>query len=130
MAKTKEYAFSTVLMAILIIPDTGSDLMPDACSEGWRTPGSERSDAGVVGYFTDKSWGVKFLFLSPRSSFQLNAVGIVNQPIQNGIGDGWIPDMVMPVFDGELARNKGRGIAVAVLNDFQKISSFGIGQRG
>jgi len=33
-------------MAILIIADTDSDLMPDACSEAWRTPWSERSDAG------------------------------------------------------------------------------------
>jgi len=114
-------------MAILIIPDTDSDLMPDACSEGWRTPWSERSDAGVVGYFTHKSSGVKSLFFSHRSSFQLNAVGVVNQPIQNGIGDGWIPDMVVPVFHGELACDKGRGIAVAVFNDFQKISSLGIG---
>jgi len=33
-------------VAIPIIPDTDSDLMPDACSEGWRTRWSERSDAG------------------------------------------------------------------------------------
>ncbi len=35
-----------VTVAIPIIPDSNSDLMPDACSEGWRTPWSERSDAG------------------------------------------------------------------------------------
>src|SRR4030042_5463256 len=110
-----------IFVAILIIPDTGSDLMPDACSEGWRTPGSERSDAGVVRYFTDKSWDVKFLFLSHGSSFQLNAMSIVNQSIQNGIGDRWIPNMVVPVFHRQLARDKGRGIAVAFFNDFQKI---------
>ncbi len=117
-------------MAILIIADSDSDLMPDACSEGWRTPWSERSDAGVLGYLTDKSWDVKFLFLSHGSSFQLNAMSIVNQSIQNGIGDRWIPNMVVPVFHRELARDKGRGIAVAVFNDFQKISSLGIGQGG
>jgi hypothetical protein len=33
-------------LAILTIPDTDSDLMPDTCSEGWRTPWSERNDAG------------------------------------------------------------------------------------
>ena len=104
--------------------------MPDACSEGWRTPWSERSDAGVLGYFTDKSGDVKCLFFSHGSSFQLNAVSIVNESIQDSIGDRWITDMVVPVFHGELARNKGRGIAVAVFNDFQKISSLGIGQRG
>ena len=84
----------------------------------------------VLGYVTDKSWDVKFLFLSHGPSFQLNAVSIVNQSIQNGIGDRWIPDMVVPVFDGELAGNKGRGIAMAVFNDFEKIFSFDIVQRG
>jgi protein gp37 len=33
-------------VAIPITPDSNSDLMSDACSEGWRTPWSERSDAG------------------------------------------------------------------------------------
>ena len=84
----------------------------------------------MVFYFTDVSASVKFLFLSHGSSFEWNSVSIVNESVQNGIGDGWIPDMVVPVFDGELARNKGRGIPVAIFNDFQKISSFGIGQRG
>jgi hypothetical protein len=51
--KTATNQASLMLMAILIIPDTDSDLMPDACSEGWRTPWSERSDAGVLGYLTD-----------------------------------------------------------------------------
>ena len=72
----------------------------------------------VLGYVTDKSWDVKFLFLSHGPSFQLNAVSIVNQSIQDSIGDGWITDMIVPVLHGELARNKGRGIAVAVFNDF------------
>ena len=117
-------------MAILIIADTDSDLMPDACSEAWRTPWSERSDAGVLGYVTDKSGHVKCLFFSHGSSFQLNAVSIVNESIQDGICDRWITNMVVPVFHGELACNQGRGIPVTVFNDLQKISSLGVGQRG
>ena len=70
------------------------------------------------------------MFLSHGSSFQLNSVSIVNQSIQNGIGDRRISDMVVPVFHRELARDKGRGIAVAVFDDFQKISSLGVGQGG
>jgi len=31
-------AFFIHFLAILIIADSDSDLMPDACSEGWRTP--------------------------------------------------------------------------------------------
>ena len=102
--------------------------MPDACSEGWRTPGSERSDAGVVGYFTDSSPFVKFLFLSHRASFQLKAVSVMNHPVQDGISDGRISDMIMPVFDRELAGNEGRDIAVPIFDDFEKVSSFRVGQ--
>jgi hypothetical protein len=27
----------------------------------------------------------------------LNSVSIVNQPVHDGIGDGWVPDMIMPM---------------------------------
>ena len=84
----------------------------------------------MVFYFTDVSASVKFLFLSHGSSFEWDSVSIVNESIQNGIGDGWIPDMVVPVFYGELACNKGRGITVTVFNDFEKIFPFDIVQRG
>ena len=105
-------------------------LIPDVCSGRNRTLESERSDAGFSGYFTDSSPVVKFLFLSHRTSFQLKAVSVVNQPVQDGISDGWISDMVMPVFYGELAGNEGRDIAVPVFNHFEKVSSFRVGQRG
>ena len=85
----------------------------------------------------DKLYGMKLLGMAEavkeqlqQASFQLNAVSIVNESIQDSIGDRWITDMIVPVLHGELARNKGRGIPVAVFNDFQKISSLGIGQRG
>jgi hypothetical protein len=44
--KVAKKSDDAMCLVILIIPDTDSDLMPDACSEGWRTPWSERSDAG------------------------------------------------------------------------------------
>ena len=115
-------------MAIPVIPDSHSWLIPDACSGPIRTLESERSDAGFSGYVTDSSAFVKFLFLSHRTSFQLKAVSVVNQPVQDCISDGRISDMIMPVFDRELAGNEGRDIAVAVFDDFEKVSSFRVGQ--
>lgn len=53
--KRERSLVSTRRLGIPVISDTCSDLMADPCSEGWRTPSSERSDAGVVGYFTDES---------------------------------------------------------------------------
>ena len=52
----------------------------------------------------------------------------MNHPVQDGISDGRISDMIMPVFDRELAGNEGRDIAVAVFDDFEKVSSFRVGQ--
>jgi hypothetical protein len=51
-------------------------------------------------------------------------VGVVDQAIQDGIGD-----VVMPVFNGKLAADEGGAVTVAVLDDFEKISPFGIVQR-
>ena len=53
----------------------------------------------------------------------------MNQPIHNGICDGWIANVVMPVLDGKLTRNKGRSCTMAFLDDFEKISPFGIVER-
>jgi hypothetical protein len=54
----------------------------------------------------------------------------MNQPVQDGIGNRRISDVIMPVFHRELAGNEGRDIAVTVFDHFEKVSSFRIGQRG
>ena len=41
--------------------------------------------------------------LAHRLAAQLNAIGIVNQPIHNAVGDGGITDLLMPVRNGQLA---------------------------
>ena len=54
-------------------------------------------------------------------------MGVVNQAIQDGVGDRGIADVFMPVFDRELAGDDGGAGAVAVLDDLQEISSFRVG---
>ena len=90
-----------------------------------------RSEA-TLGFpiLTDSSVSVKFLFFSHRSSFELNSVSIVNQPVHNGIGDGRVPDMIMPMINRELAGDEGGCAAAAVFDEFQKISPFSIRERG
>jgi len=51
-------------------------------------------------------------------------VSVVNQAVEDGIGDGGIADVSMPVFDRELAGHECGAGAVAVFDDFQKVSSF------
>ena len=49
---------------------------------------------------------------------------VMDQAVQNGIGEGGIPDDVVPVLEGELARDEGGSSAGAVLDDFEEIAAF------
>jgi hypothetical protein len=51
-------------------------------------------------------------------------VSVVNQAIEDGIDDGRIPDVFMPVFQRKLAGNESGAGAVAIFDDFQQVSSF------
>jgi len=55
-----------------------------------------------------------FLF-SHRLSFQIDSVSIVNQPTQDGIGQGGIGDDFMPVIDGQLAGEQGASLGRALI---------------
>ncbi len=46
---------------------------------------------------------------------------MMDQPVQDGIGEGGISDDIMPVLEGELAGDKGGSPAGSVLDDFQQI---------
>lgn len=72
--------------------------------------------------------GVNFLFFPHGTSFQLNTVSVMDQPVHERISDSWIADVIMPVLDGKLAGDEGGATAVAVLGHFKKISPFGIVQ--
>ena len=52
----------------------------------------------------------------------------MDQAVQNGIGEGGIPDDVVPVLEGELARDEGGSSARAVLDDFEEIAAFDLVQ--
>ena len=54
-------------------------------------------------------------------------MGVMDQPVKDGIGDGGIADLFMPVLHGELTGDDGGGMAVSFLNDLQEVSSFGVG---
>jgi len=50
-------------------------------------------------------------------------MGVVDEAIHNRIGNGWISDIFVPVFNRQLAGNEGGGMSVSVLNDLQQIPS-------
>lgn len=56
-------------------------------------------------------------------------MGVVDEAIHNGIGNGWVSDIFVPVLHGQLTGNEGGGMSVSVLNDFQKIPPLGVSHR-
>ena len=48
------------------------------------------------------------LVSSHRGSLEGDAMGVMNESVEDGVAEGGIADDVMPVFDGELARDEGR----------------------
>jgi len=57
-------------------------------------------------------------------------MGVVDQAVKDGIGDGRISDLFVPVIHRELTGDNGGGMTVPLLDDLQEVSSFGIGHGG
>jgi hypothetical protein len=51
----------------------------------------------------------------------------MDEPVEDGVGDGGIADLLMPVVHGELTGDDGGGMAVSFLDDLQEVPSFGVG---
>jgi len=52
-------------------------------------------------------------------------MSVVNKPIQDGVGIGWVPNNFMPTVHGKLRRNHRGAAAVALFEDFEKIVTGG-----
>ena len=59
-----------------------------------------------------------FAWISP---FQFEFVGVVHQPVENGVGQGRVLHGVVPCLDRQLAGDDGCFSVIAVLDDFQKL---------
>jgi hypothetical protein len=57
-------------------------------------------------------------------------VCIVTEAIEYGIGEGWVSDGLVPMLNGQLARDDGRGAPVAVFEDFQQVTALWSGEDG
>jgi hypothetical protein len=49
-------------------------------------------------------------------------MGVVDQAVQDGVGDCRIGEVVVPVFDRDLARDDGRAGGVAVFENFEDVA--------
>ena len=54
----------------------------------------------------------------------------MDEPVEEGIGEGRVADDVMPGVDGQLAGDDGGGAAVSVLEDLEQVAAFVRGEGG
>src|SRR6266436_7247723 len=52
---------------------------------------------------------------------EIDAMGVVNQAIEDGVGVGRIADQRVPLFDRDLAGDDGRAPAVAFFEDLEEV---------
>jgi hypothetical protein len=58
--------------------------------------------------------------LSHAVSLECEAVGVVDEPIEDGVGDGRVSDDLVPIFDRHSAGDDGRSALVAIIDDFEE----------
>jgi hypothetical protein len=66
--------------------------------------------------------------LSHTVSLNGEAVGVVDEAIENGVGDGGIGNDLVPMLDRHLAGDDGRSALVAIIDDFEEIATLLAGE--
>lgn len=70
-----------------------------------------------ISFSRDRVFGFAHRFTS-----EIELVGVVNQPIEDRIGDGGVGDDFVPLLDRILAGNQSGTVAAAVVDDFQEVT--------
>src|SRR5271157_5698183 len=53
---------------------------------------------------------------------QLDAIGVVDDAVEDGVGERWDADQIVPAVHGNLAGDDERAFVVAILDDFEQIA--------
>jgi hypothetical protein len=71
----------------------------------------------------DLSRTFPFCCLTPQAfAAEFDAVGVVNNSIQNGVSQGWIPNDIVPAGHRNLAGDEKRALLVAIIDDFEQVT--------
>jgi hypothetical protein len=86
----------------------------------WATPFASSKRSGM---YKRHGSGLSAGFAgSPHAlAVEVDAVGVVDQAVEDGVGVGGIADRRVPLIDGELAGDDGGGVALAILEDLQEV---------
>jgi hypothetical protein len=68
-------------------------------------------------------------YFSHAVSFEDEAVSVVDEAVEDGVGDGRIGDDLVPMLDRHLAGDDGRSALVAIVDDFEEIAALLAGKR-
>ena len=71
----------------------------------------------------DVGQGARHFFLPHAVAFEGDTVGVVDDPIKDGVCDGWLADHVMPLSHRQLSGNQGRFAAISFFEDFQEVEA-------
>ena len=67
--------------------------------------------------------------LSHAVALEGDAMSVVNDPVENGVGDGRVCDQVMPSGHRDLGGDQGGLAPIAFLNDFEQMEALLVGER-
>src|ERR1700745_3190912 len=70
--------------------------------------------------------GLVAFFLAHRFAFELDTISIVNDAIQDTVGDRWIANLFVPVRHGNLRSQNQRPTLITVIADLQKIATLSV----
>ena len=76
-------------------------------------------ESGVV----DGVWGLLGRVVEPPHGTALEGdpVGVVEDPVEDGVPEGGVANDIVPVLDGELGGEDGSAAGVAVVEDLEQI---------
>ena len=111
-----------VSVRIPVIPITDSGVIPitDSMLSDHQ---SERSDAGVPLWGEVIGLVQRSVCLSHGFSFQVELVGVVDEPVEDGVCEGGIPDHGMPALHGQLRGHDRGAQSMAVLDDLEQVAA-------
>ena len=67
--------------------------------------------------------GACSFFPSHAVAFEGDTVGVVDDPVEDGVGDGGLSDHVVPLGNGQLGGDQGGFAPVALFEDFEEVEA-------
>ena len=80
-------------------------------------------DLSISGCTRSSIDGLQRLLLAQTVAAELQAMGIVNDAVEDRVGQGGISDQGMPAVHRDLAGDQGGAAAVAVFDDFEHVAA-------